>query len=65
MESERIGDFLVRIGAMTEQQVSEVLQAQSETTGTLFGILAIEWGFIDDDALKRYLDEREELVVPE
>jgi hypothetical protein len=63
MDGERIGDFLVRIGAMTELQVSEVLEAQRSSDGALFGWLAIERGFIDDAALKCYIDRPEHSAV--
>lgn len=57
--SEKIGDFLVRIGAMTEEQVEEVLAVQEESDEPrLFGEIAIEKGFIDDAALRRYVEER-------
>jgi hypothetical protein len=54
--AERIGEFLVRIGAMTEEQVLEVLRLQKETPDTLFGEIAISRGYVDDEAIKRYLD---------
>lgn len=57
--SERIGDFLVRIGAMTAAQVDEVLKLQEESDEPrMFGEIAIERGFIDDAALRRYVEER-------
>jgi len=57
--TERIGDFLVRIGAMTPTQVEEVISAQnrdSEDELRLFGEIAIAMGFIDESALRRYID---------
>lgn len=57
--SEKIGDFLVRIGAMSSAQVEEVLNLQeSSDEPRLFGEIAIEMGFIDDEALRRYVEER-------
>ncbi|MBN1519234.1 MAG: hypothetical protein JW923_04000 [Spirochaetales bacterium] len=57
--AERIGDFLVRIGAMTQEQVTKVLAAQSqEEEPRMFGEIAIELGFVDDAALKRYVTEK-------
>ena len=47
--AERIGDFLLRIGAMTRDQVDEVLKAQSEDDDEeprMFGEIAIEKGYI-------------------
>jgi len=52
----RIGGFLVNIGAMKRWQVDDVLVAQSEGDTRLFGEIAIARGYIDDAALKRYID---------
>ena len=55
---ERIGEALVRIGAMTTEQVDQVLKLQQDGDDRLFGELAIEQGFINDQAIKAYLDSR-------
>jgi hypothetical protein len=55
---ERIGEALVRIGAMTPEQVEEVLKLQQGGDNRLFGEIAIEQGFINDKAIKAYLDAR-------
>jgi len=55
---ERIGEGLIRIGAMTAAQVEQVLALQEGGDERLFGEIAIEKGFIDDDAIKRYLESR-------
>jgi hypothetical protein len=55
---ERIGEALVRIGAMTLEQVDQVLKFQQDGDGRLFGEIAIEQGFINDQAIKAYLDDR-------
>ncbi len=52
---ERIGRFLVRIGAMTTRQVEEVLVEQETNPHNLFGMIAIEKGYIDDKALRAWL----------
>lgn len=56
--AERIGEALVRIGAMTPEQVDQVLKLQQEGDNRLFGEIAIEQGFINDKAIKAYLDSR-------
>jgi hypothetical protein len=56
--SERIGEFLVRIGVMTEEQVQEVLQAQKAGDMRLFGEIAIEFGYINDEILKKYVEAK-------
>ena len=52
---QRIGEFLVKIGAISAEQRDEVLQLQSEQPGRLFGEIAIELGYINDEAVDRYL----------
>jgi hypothetical protein len=53
---EMIGDFLLRIGAMKRPQVDEVLRQQKAGDARLFGVIAIELGYIKESAVKRYLD---------
>lgn len=60
----RLGEFLVSIGAMTKDQVREVLERQLEEPDKLFGEIAIELGMINDDAIDRYFGWREEVVRP-
>ncbi len=55
---ERIGEGLIRIGAMTEEQVKDVLARQKDGTNRFFGEIAIELGYVDDEAIKRYLDSK-------
>ena len=59
--AERIGDFLIRIGAMTREQVDEVLRAQGEDDEDhlrMFGEIAVEKGYIDDEALRKFVEQR-------
>lgn len=58
--SERIGEFLVRIGVMTMEKVQEVLQAQKAGDTRRFGDITLELGFVQDDAIKRYVDYLEQ-----
>ena len=58
--AERIGEFLIRIKAITQAQMDEVLKIQAgEAEPRLIGEIAIEYGYINDDAVKRYLSERQ------
>lgn len=52
----RIGEFLVSTGRMTQEQVDLVLQMQREGNGRRFGEIALALGFIDNDAVKRFVD---------
>ena len=56
---ERIGEALVRIGAMTPEQVDAILEVQKGGDKRLFGEIAIEKGFINDKAIKAYLDSKQ------
>jgi hypothetical protein len=56
--SEPIGAFLVRIGAMQAWQVEDVLLAQTSGDSRMFGELAIALGYIDDSALRRFVESR-------
>ena len=55
---ERIGEALVRIGAMTPEQVDQVLKLQKDGDTRLFGEIAIEQSFINDKAIRAYLDAK-------
>jgi hypothetical protein len=55
---ERIGEALVRIGAMKTYQVEDVLRLQAGGDRRLFGEIAIELGYIDDSAIRKYLGDK-------
>lgn len=52
---EKIGEGLIRIGAMTALQVEEVLKNQRNGDNRLFGEIAVELGFVDIQAVINYL----------
>jgi hypothetical protein len=52
----RIGEFLIKIGVITEEQVDDVLRIQKGGDSRLFGEIALELGYLDDNAIKRYVD---------
>jgi len=54
--SEKIGEFLLRIGVMTEYQVQEILSAQNAGDSRMFGEIAIDFGYINDEVLKKYIE---------
>lgn len=56
---ERIGEALVRIGAMKTYQVEDVLRLQKAGDSRLFGEIAIELGYIDDQAIRKYLETKQ------
>jgi len=53
---ERIGEFLVRIGALKPEQVVEILALQEKEPNKLFGMIAIEKGYINEEALKAFCE---------
>ncbi len=56
--AERIGEGLVRIGAMTEEQREKVLKLQEEGDARLFGEIAVDLGFINDEAIMNYIENK-------
>jgi len=58
MQHERIGEFLLRIGAITEEQLQEVLEKQKAEPHERFGEIAISLGYINDEAIDRFLENR-------
>ena len=58
-QEEKIGEGLVRIGAMTQHQVDDILKRQQAGDTSLFGVMAIELGYIDPGTLLTYLSSKE------
>ncbi len=44
--SERIGDYMIRTGAMNQSQVEEVVRAKTRGDKRHFGEIAVSLGFI-------------------
>ena len=55
---EKIGEGLVRIGAITEDQVKTIVKMQEQGDKRLFGEIAIALGYIDDAAIEKYLKSK-------
>ncbi len=56
--AERIGDGLVRIGAMEAEQRDKVLQMQDDGDERMFGEIAIDLKYIDDQAILEFLTSK-------
>jgi hypothetical protein len=56
--AEKIGEFLRRIGVLNQQQVQEILDAQKAGDSRLFGEIAIEFGYVNDEVLKKYIEAK-------
>jgi hypothetical protein len=54
--ADRIGNFLIKIGAMTPEQVKAVLRLQELGNSQRFGDIALALGYLNDDSLKRFTD---------
>lgn len=57
--TEKIGETLVRIGAMKPYQVDDVLRAQKAGDNRPFGEISIEFEYINDDVLIKYFEAKE------
>lgn len=64
-EADKIGGFLVEIGAMKDWQVDHILHAQRAGDRRVFGEIAIALGYVDDTAIQRYLESRSAVTAPE
>jgi hypothetical protein len=56
--AERIGDFLVRTGAMQQQQVEAVIAAQKAGDTRTFGDIAVALGFATRAAVDSFAASR-------
>ncbi len=57
--AEKIGEFLVKIGVMTQAQVDHVLELQGKGDSRIFGEIALELSYINDEAIRKYVDALE------
>ena len=58
--AERIGEFLVEIGAMSASQVTHVINHQKEGDLRLFGEIAMELGYLaDNEPIDKFLEIQE------
>lgn len=55
---EKIGEGLVRIGVLTQQQCDHVLELQRQGDKRLFGEIAISLGYVRFEELIKYLSSR-------
>ncbi len=53
---EKIGQWLVKAGAMSQEDVEAVLEEQRKGNDSLFGIIAMENGFIDPEILLTFAE---------
>ncbi len=54
-QKEKIGEFLIGIGSMTAEQRDEVLRRQGDGDKRLFGEIALELGYVDKKAIRKFL----------
>ena len=56
--TEKIGEFLQRIGVMNQQQVQEILDAHQAGDTRMFGEIAIDFGYVNDEVLRKYIEAK-------
>ncbi len=54
-KKEKIGEFLVRIEAMTKEQCEKILKMQEEGDTRLFGEIANALGYVNKAVIKEFL----------
>ena len=58
--AERIGEYLVALGAMSETQVTTVINHQQSGDERLFGEIAMELGYLaDNEPIDKFLEYQE------
>ena len=60
-----IGEFLVDIQAMNYDQLNEILVAQQTGDKRIFGEIAIAWKYVDDAALRKYVEKYYDDSLPD
>jgi len=53
--TERLGELLLRLGALNQQQINDISSYQSKHPSMVFGQAAIKLGYITKDLLEEYL----------
>ena len=53
--TERFGQLLVRLGAITNQDVKKILDYQKDHSDLLFGQIGVKLGLITQEKLNKYL----------
>lgn len=53
--TERLGELLVRLGAITPDQVDKILEYQKEHPDIRFGTIGVKLGYITTEKLAQYL----------
>jgi hypothetical protein len=58
--AERIGEYLIALGAMSETQVTTVINHQHSGDERLFGEIAMELGYLaDNEPIDKFLEYQE------
>jgi len=56
-EKELIGEFFLRLGILTANEVEHILEWQKKNPSKRFGEIGIEKGLLSEEELKKYLKE--------
>lgn len=52
----RIGEKLIKIGAITKEQRDEILRMQNNGDSRLFGVIAVDKKYVNFDILDQHLE---------
>ena len=52
----KMGDYLVSVGVLSENQVNAIVKKQSSGDGRKFGEIAVSEGFMEESAIRRFND---------
>lgn len=55
---EKIGEGMVTAGVMSQEQVDAILKRQRSGDDSLFGVIALELGYVEQDTLMHYLESK-------
>ncbi len=61
-EEKLIGEALVELGVMSQEHVNDILKKQEDGNDSLFGIMALESGYIEPEVLMEYLESKEKSI---
>ena len=54
--TERLGELLHRMGALTKDEIEDILSYQKKNPNILFGQIAVMKGYITNEILDKYLN---------
>jgi len=62
-QSHKIGEYLVKLGALNHEQVKEILSIQKKEPHKLFGVIAIELGYVNENVIKSCIASQKRINI--